>query len=134
MFKLFKKKITDMSKNELTRFSKHLRKIKNPTVHRQWEGEWGNNIVIEAPEDKNKIIFRIMGHSPNIKPGDRIYAKMQSGKVADMIVLEIKWEIDPHDMFFGYAVLPRYLTSDECRDEFNKSKGAKLKNFLEAKS
>ena len=70
---------------------------KTGNIYKMWEhSEWGNRVSWTDWHARE-----IDGHLLGIKKGDEIRSKMESGKIARFVVIEITYCSDPSDMFFG---------------------------------
>jgi len=88
-------------KSIVTSFSRKKAENKKPKLtgkeFNMWEHNgWGDTIYWRNFNERT-----MHGHSPSdIKVGDVINAKMQSGKVAQFVVVKIEYMRDPSDQFF----------------------------------
>lgn len=78
------------------------------TLHRAW----GNTIYFygEATTNyKKQYIRSITGHLNGMNVGDELRSPMTSGKIGRFLIVELRYEIDPPDQFFGKALFVGYL-------------------------
>jgi hypothetical protein len=74
-----------------------------------WEHHtWGNRLQIFSWE--NRKIVGWLGTKP--ENGDKLHIKMQSGKIAEFEILNVKHCHDPPDMFFADIKDIRYIDNE----------------------
>lgn len=79
-------------------------------VFKAWEHtSWGNHIKFFNFDNRqiwghylNKYSWASNGKKPyKLSLGDEIQFRMGSGKIARFLIIELKYQADPKDMFFG---------------------------------
>ena len=106
-----------------------IRKIKNREelyclkatgeVVKLWEHRWwGDNIHWE---DFNKRELCWISETPMPELGMIVQAKMDSGKIAEFMVIGIKWCQDPPDMFFVKLVDIGYVGEKPANPYYDKN-------------
>ena len=74
-------------------------------VYNMWQyNSWGNRISWRDFEKRS-----IGGHCLNLRVGDELRCKMESGGVGRFIIIEIDYCQDPRDQFFGKVVFFGYF-------------------------
>lgn len=91
------------------------RKAKDPHTYKMWEHKgWGNAINVCGDKKGKFNSFQVVGwlrRRPNV--GDYLIFDCEGGKKARGIFSEVKYEDDPHDMFFGRVVPLDYYEETE---------------------
>lgn len=114
------REITEILKERMIirRLKRLIRKVEannsKPRAYKVCEHQgWGDRISIRQPNKDNT--YRIDGNMMGLRVGDRLVYESQGGNMAYGVIIELKYEYNPRDLFFG-TLAPAGVWEEKMED------------------